>query len=149
MSAHLDRARRLGAAVILALALLGVTAAFVVDPQAAGAAPMSSAGFVTSGSATPSSVAAGSAVSVKVDVKSDRARSAVVDVEIYDSAGRKAAQQFWDNQSFAAGATRSYTVAWTPATGSQTGTYAVKVGIFSVSWGTLIHWNNQATTVQV
>src|SRR4051794_28646724 len=125
MSLHVERARRLGAAIILALALLGVTAAFLVEPQAASASPVRSAGFVTSGSATPSTVEAGTPVSVNVDVKSYRDRDAVVDVEIYDSTGRKASQQWWDDQSFIAGSTRSYTVTWAPTTGSSSGTYVV------------------------
>src|SRR5262245_6964356 len=137
MSASRGSARPFGALVIVAVALLGATAAFLFQPQSASATPVSSAGFVTSGSVTRSTGPVGSAVSVKVDVKSDRARSALVDIEIYDSTGRKAYQRYWDSQSFTAGVTRSFTTSWTPAAGTRTGAYVVKVGIFSVGWGTL------------
>ena len=75
------------------------------------------------------------------------ATSALVDLELYDSKGKKIRQTWWDAQTFAAGTTRTFSVSWTAPT--ATGTYRVKVGTFSVGWGTMYAWNDAAASLSV
>jgi hypothetical protein len=70
----------------------------------------------------------------------------IVDVEIYNSAGARVAQQFWAAQNFVTGQNRSYLLNWKPA---ARGTYTVKVGVFHGSWSPMYHWNNNALSVTV
>jgi hypothetical protein len=110
--------------------------------------------YMTSANASPTSVSPGSNVSVTTSVTSSGASTVLVDVEVYSPAGSKAFQQFWDNQTFAAGQTRTYTSTWqvpaSAATGTYaTGTYSVDVGIFSPGWGKLYSWNGTAGSVSV
>ena len=93
---------------------------------------------------TPATV--GQPVVVTTSVKSTTARTALIDVEIYDRTGRKVFQKYWDNQSFAAGQTRQLSTTW-PTSGLTAGPYTVKVGVFGVGWSSFIHWNNNAAAV--
>lgn len=77
------------------------------------------------------------------------AGSALIDVEVYSPSGAKVHQQVYDNQSFAAGQTRTYQPNWTVPTNAAVGQYTVKVGIFRPGWGAMSHWNNQAATFTV
>jgi hypothetical protein len=74
-------------------------------------------------------------------------RTVLVDIEIYDSAGNRLAQQFYDNQQFATGQTRQFTGPVPPSVPS--GTYTVKVGIFAPSWASTLAWNNSAATYTI
>ncbi len=68
--------------------------------------------------------------------------NAIVDVEVYSSAGVKVGQQYFSSQTFAAGASRSYTPKLTAPTAP--GVYRVAVGIFSANWGGNLYWNANA-----
>ena len=58
-------------------------------------------------------------------------------------------QAFFDGQAFAAGQTRTYTVAWQIPAGAAVGTYTVKVGVFAPGWSTLHAWNDRAAVFTV
>ena len=73
----------------------------------------------------------------------------LVDVEIYDSAGRKIYQRVYDNVALTAGAKRNFTTNWAVPASQPAGTYTVKVGIFRPTWGQILHWNNAAKTFTV
>lgn len=75
--------------------------------------------------------------------------SAIVDVEVYSPSGAKVHQQYFENQSFAAGQRRNFPVSWNVPAGSAVGTYTVKIGIFANGWSGLYTWNNSAATVTV
>jgi hypothetical protein len=105
--------------------------------------------FTTSAGVGSSTVAAGSNQEITVTVTSTAATTALVDVEVYNAAGQKVFQQYWDNQGFAAGTARSFGTSWTVPASTAAGTYTVKVGIFSPGWGTLLGWNNSAATFAV
>jgi hypothetical protein len=90
-----------------------------------------------------------STVNLAVSVKSGSATTALVDVELYDQDGAKVHQQVYDNQTFAAGQTRTFTPTWRVPAGAATGTYTVKVGVFKPGWGVLYHWNNSAAQFAV
>jgi hypothetical protein len=137
---------RLARRTLPAVALL---AAVIVPAQTASADTVSAGGFTTSATATPAEVGGGTTVRLTVRVTASTTRSALVDVEVYDAAGRKSYQRFWDNRSFSAGVTRSFSASWAVPAGEATGTYRVDIGIFSTGWGTLFHWNSGATTLTV
>jgi hypothetical protein len=100
--------------------------------------------------AAPSPVAAGSTETIQTRVTSASAASNIlVDLEIYNSAGQKVAQNAIGGQSFTAGQARDYSWPFLVPTSFPTGTYTVKIGIFSGDWATLFVWENNAATFQV
>jgi hypothetical protein len=101
--------------------------------------------------ATTASVTAsrGTSVSLPISVTSSTAMRALVDIEVYDPAGAKVAQQFYDNRSFVAGVPVNFSPSWAIPQGATKGVYTVKVGVFSPGWGTLYSWTNSAMTITV
>ena len=91
----------------------------------------------------------GGAITITARVTSKYAGNALIDVEVYNPSGQRVYQRSWDAQSFTAGQTRSYRPTWTVPTSAATGTYIVKIGVFSPGWGTLHHWNDRAVTFTV
>lgn len=83
----------------------------------------------------------GSPVSLTAAVSSSQpVSSAVVDVEIYNSAGQKVHQQFYENESLSSTA-KAFSFDWTPP---SAGEFTVKVGIFSSGWQSNLYWNDAA-----
>src|SRR5206468_7133136 len=70
-------------------------------------ATVPAATYTSSATAAPTSVAPGQTVSITSMVTSSQASTVLVDVEVYDPASTKVFQQFWDNQAFSAGQTRT------------------------------------------
>ena len=134
---------------------LMLVAAMAVAPsggaQAAGPRPadvVTGNGWTTSAT-TVETLDAGSTVAVKVRVTSATTRTALVDVEL-SGVGTRPYQQVFDNQSFIAGTTRTYTVDWAIPPGQAPATYRVKIGVFGAGWSNgLQHWNDSATTFEV
>jgi hypothetical protein len=131
------------------LAAAGLVAAVAVPVQHAAAAPVTAGGFTSNVRPSTSQVVRGASVTLRVDVTAASARSALVDIEVYDTAGRKAFQRYWDGQSFRAGVRRTFTTTWTVPAAQASGTYRVDVGVFSLGWGALYHWNRGATSLTV
>jgi len=131
---------------VLAAALLAVGTPIVVLGGNVAAVEVTAARFVTSARVDRPQATVGQSVAVTASVKSERARRALIDLEIYDQAGRKVFQQFWNSQSFTAGQTRTFTAAWATG-GLAAGSYSVKVGVFAVDWRSMIHWNDRAADV--
>ncbi len=65
----------------------------------------------------------------------------LIDIELFDSAGTKIAQAFYDNETLETGQTASYTLDWTPIVG---GDYRVAVGLLHPNWNGLYEWTNEA-----
>jgi|GEM_PF-2349601 len=103
--------------------------------------------FDISGTSSPGTTTPGGTETATITVTSDSNVTALVDIEVYDPAGNKIAQQYWDNVQFSAGGGWRYTVNWTA--GQQRGTYTVKAGVFTPGWGKLYTWNNDVADVQV
>jgi hypothetical protein len=72
--------------------------------------------------------------------------TAIVDVEIYDQTWHKVYQLSWNNQSFVANRTRSFTIAWTVPGGAASGQYTVMVGTFARGWASAYSFNSNAAT---
>jgi hypothetical protein len=106
-----------------------------------GTNPVNQSGFVTSAEAAVS----GGTVEIEAAVRSNVNGTVVIDIETYDSVGRRIDQQWVDNVPLQAGQTRRVNVDFQLASGGD-GPYTVKVGIFEPGpyWGLLLHWNNDA-----
>ena len=118
-------------------------------PPTLTATPTTTSGYTTHASVSPTSVAGGGSVTITASVTSTTAATVLVDVEVYDPSGAKGFQPAYDNQSLAAGQTRTYSPAWTVPTAAGPGTYTVKIGVFSPGWGRLYAWNNEAAQFPV
>jgi hypothetical protein len=91
----------------------------------------------------------GKPITVSASVRADRPSSALIDLEVYNAAGLKIHQRYWDKQSFSAGVTRTFSSTLTIPANLPTGTYTVKVGVFGPGWNGLLKWNNAAATFTV
>ncbi|MEO8539777.1 MAG: hypothetical protein ABI577_08560 [bacterium] len=107
------------------------------------------ASWTASGSASKTSVRRGASITLRASARSTQTKSALVDVEVYNSAGQKVFQQYWDNQAFNANVTRTFSTAWTIPSTLPTGTYTLKVGVFAPGWAGMFAWNNSAATFTV
>ena len=130
------------------VALSGGSAAPTATPTAT-QTPTPAATYMTGATASPSSVPPGQTADSTSSVTSSTASSVLVDVEVDSPGGGKVAQQFWDNQTFTAGQTRSYAMNWSVPTNSTAGAYSIQIGIFSPGWATLYSWNNAASAFTV
>lgn len=92
---------------------------------------------------------AGETVTVTSTVRSAPARNMLVDIEVFDSVGRRVHQQMQDNQSFAAGETKDYSTTFTLPLDALEGTYTVKVGLFGAGMTTMLDWNDNAAQFTV
>jgi hypothetical protein len=105
--------------------------------------------FTSTATSTPAAVAHGTPTTIQATVTDTdgRLNSAIVDLEVFDSAGNRVGQMFWTGQTFTHLLKKSYSWSWTtPAT---PGTYTVRIGVFGPNWTPLYHWNDVAATVTV
>ena len=105
--------------------------------------------FTSGASLSSDNVPGGHPVSITASVTSTTASMVVIDLEVYDASGVKVFQQFWDAESFTDGQTKSYSTTWSIPDTATTGTYTVKIGVFSTDWGALYHWNDAASTFSI
>ena len=88
-------------------------------------------------------------MTLSATTRSDVARNVLVDLEAYSSSGQKVFQFWWDNQSFAAGQSKTLSTNWAVPSSLAAGTYTLKVGLFGAGWGPLVTWNDSAGTITV
>jgi len=116
-----------------------------------GTTPPPSSGPVTftgTGSATPATASPNQAVTLAGTVTNgvNPASGAVVDIEVYSSAGNKLFQKLYEGESFTANQSKTYTTSFaTPDVGS----YTMKLGVFNSNWSTNYYWNDSAATFTV
>ena len=125
------------------------TAPATATPTTATPTPSTTAAWTTSATVSAASVTRGSSVTVTAKVRSSASTTALIDVEVYDPAGRKVFQKFYDNRTFVANTTQAFSPSWTVPTTAAVGTYTVKIGVFKTGWGKLFSWNNGAATFAV
>ena len=111
--------------------------------------PVPVGGWTVTASSSKASVSRGARVNLTATVKSGTAIAALVDLEVYSSGGQKVYQRAWDNQSFGAGVSRTFSSQWTVPTSLAPGVYTVKVGIFAPGWAGMFAWNDSAATFTV
>jgi hypothetical protein len=112
-------------------------------------APPPAASFTAAATVSPASVAPGGTVAITANVTSASGGTAVVDVEVHDAADTKIFQQYFENEAFAAGQTRSFAVSWPVSASAALGSYKVQVGVFSPGWATEYVYNSDAAQVAV
>jgi hypothetical protein len=105
--------------------------------------------YSTHATTSPASVPRGSIIWIEASVTSGTASTALIDLEIYDSAGYKVFEHFWDNQPLAAGRPRAYKVKWLVPTTATTGVYVVKIGVFKAGGSAVYDWNDGAAVFTV
>ncbi|PYN33964.1 MAG: hypothetical protein DME01_16635 [Candidatus Rokuibacteriota bacterium] len=98
-------------------------------------------------SVSPDTARPGQSIAITVPVTSATAGSGIIDIEVYDGAGTRVAQNAISEQSFNAGQVRTY--AWTWPGSAAAGTFTVKIGVFSNDWRLLYLWRNAAATITV
>lgn len=98
----------------------------------------------TTSATTPGTLNQGQSATITARVRSRIAITVLVDVEIFDSMGRRVHQRWFDNQAFAAGQERTYSLTWQVPATARLGRYAVKIGIFSPGWASTLAWNDAA-----
>jgi hypothetical protein len=120
-------------------------------PTATPAGPTATAqmGYTTSARVSPATVAPGGTADVIANVTSAAASTVLIDLEVHGPGGALVAQKYSDNQTFAAGETKSFELNWGTPAGSAPGSYTIAIGVFSPGWGTLRAWNNQAAVFAV
>ena len=103
--------------------------------------------FASASSVDPATATAGSTVDIKASFTSATATSAIVGVEVFAPGATTLAYQKWfDNETFAAGETRSYTVTWLVPAAATPGDYTVNLRVFSPGWKTL--WGGKQSAAQ-
>jgi hypothetical protein len=111
------------------------------------ACPAFAAFEVTSATALPATVSEGKPVAMALTVASSVAASnTIVDLEIYDAAGTRVGQTYYQTQNFSAAKAVSYD--WSYAA-QAAGKYTVTVGVFTAGWSSLLYWNSAAASFAV
>src|SRR5438874_2545162 len=107
--------------------------------------------FVESAAAAPAWLAPGGTVTIAATFTASMATTAVVSIYVFaPDATTQLNQQWFDNQAFAAGQARTYTVTWAVPAGTAGGTYVVKLGTFPAGWsGQHYSWSDLAATFAV
>src|SRR5581483_5045904 len=115
----------------------GATVYAAVDPaatvtvQAASTAPFA----IGPTAAVPAPLAPGQTLTVTTGVTAAAAASGIiVDLRIFNSAGRKIAEKSYSRQKFSAGQTRSYGWAWSSPSTLPPDTYRVAVAVYGAKW---------------
>jgi hypothetical protein len=134
---------RTRALVVLIAVVLGLTlvACDVTSP------PVTSGGFTTQGK-VPKTVVVGNDASLAAVVTSP-GQTVVIVLEVYDPAGVKAYRHSWNNEKFAVNEKRTFATTWSVPTTARTGSYTMRIGIYSQGSGQLLHWNANAGTFSV
>jgi hypothetical protein len=86
---------------------------------------------------------------VTATIKASRAGKALIDIELYGPAGKRAAQHAWATVAFAAGTPKTLRWTWYASSTRSLGPYTVKVGVFRPGWAALLAWNNRAARFRV
>jgi len=117
----------------------------VMTPGTAGSAPT----FTSTATATPSTVVAGGATTIRTTVTDTGAAlsNGIVDLEVYNIAGTLVAQQTDTGQSFTANQARTYTWNWTAP--QTPGVYYLEIGVYGSAGTPEYLWNGDAATITV
>jgi hypothetical protein len=126
------------------------TATATKAPATATAAPATLSVRVMRAWANPATVARGSTTTLAATIVSNQALSgAIVDFEVYNTAGTKLYQTYRSPVAFAANSAKTVKATWTVPTSQATGRYTLKIGVFGPNWNPLYTWDNSAATITV
>ncbi len=102
---------------------------------------------ITSNAPTTATVDQG--VGLNVVVKNNHTgavNGAIVDVEVYNNSGGKVFQQFYENQSFTVGGSKTFNPTWTP---TSPGDYRIVAGVFNNNWSVNYIWMDNVKSINV
>jgi hypothetical protein len=105
--------------------------------------------FSQTASVSSGTVAAGGSVTITGTFGIGTAGTYLTDIEVYSGSGVKVHQQWYDNQTFAAGQHRAFQSTWNVPANTPAGTYTVMLGTFAPSWSGFYAWNSSAATIVV
>ncbi len=105
--------------------------------------------WTTRASVVPTTVHWRHCATVSVSITASRRATVLVDLEIYNAAGRRVARRSWSAVAFAAGTPRTLRWSCYASSTRATGTYTVKVGVFRPGWTGRLAWGNTAARVRV
>jgi hypothetical protein len=92
--------------------------------------------ITSSADVSPQNVAPGQKVTIKVQVTASTEVKSLVAIQMFHmTGGDPAVDKQFDDQSFAAGETKTFTTDWTVPASAKPGDYVVKVGVFRPHWG--------------
>lgn len=133
---------------LLSLGLFFGLLVSLIVPTAALAATVSNDGYTVVTTISPTSPKTGSRLNVnaKLTNRNRSLRNAIVQVQIFSSNNSKMLSKNFYGQSLLSGATKSYSVPWTPTTA---GAYYVKFGVFSSDWAQNPFWTSRALSFNV
>lgn len=112
------------------------------------AATLATPPFTLSAAVATQPVAGTSPVAVRIVAQDDgkAAPNSLVEMEIWDAAGKTIYKQHQSGENFDAGQTKTYTFDWTP---TAVGTYSVNVGVYGPRWTPSYAWKEGAATITV
>ena len=112
----------------------GVSATATPGTLATATPGTSAPAFTSAVTTSAPSVVAGASILIQASVTNTGGSlpNGLVDLEIFNSANTKVGQQYFDNQSLAAGQSSTYNMQWTAP--SQSDTYQVRLGVFGSGW---------------
>jgi hypothetical protein len=112
-----------------------------------GGTPAQTQAFSTSSLVSTANPVSGLPVNFSTLIKNlGSPQNVAVDIEIYKNTGEKVFQKTFDNESFANIESKTYQLSWTPA---LSGTYNIKIGLFSTDWSNLKYWNDNSAKITV
>lgn len=88
-------------------------------------------------------------IAVEIEARNDDKKAAprtILEMEIWDEAGKPVYKQNKANVDYAAGETKTYNFSWTP---EKAGKYTVNVGTFGPRWTPDYTWNMNLATIRV
>jgi len=93
-------------------------------------------------------VAKGTPVTVRINAKDDghAAPDTLVEMEIWDEAGKSVYKDHKQNEDFGAGQSNNYSFSWTPV---EIGTYTINIGAYGPKWMPSYAWKENAATITV
>ncbi len=97
---------------------------------------------MSSARAQPASLEAGTSTAITVVVTAHSEATVLINIELHDGRGVRAAQWVFDNETLPRDEPAAYDVRWQPSPGMQSGIYMIKIGVFTAGWGPLHHRND-------
>ena len=102
-----------------------------------------------SAAVSASTVARGGTETFSAAIAANRSVSnELIDVEVYNASGTKVWQTWQSPVSFSANTLRQFTAAWTIPSTQATGTYTLKLGVFTTAWS-FQAWDDSAATFTI
>lgn len=108
--------------------------------------------FASSGSATPSSLAAGQSTQFAITVKQTGGADVSdgnVELQVFDKNGTAVMTNVWSAQNFTAGESQNYSYTWTVPSTVPAGSYTAALGVFNGNWSTNYSWNANLAAITI